>query len=127
MDLDKPMGTAQFMHLVVLLGLAPGGAYWYRVGSASDGWSRWIRFVMHGVAGKPTSFLALADMGADETVGGQTTAFMARELADGPGPMLPGGDLPQFVREFLACFPRVACFELLMRARDPSGAAIFSP
>ena len=77
MDLDKPMGVAQFEHVVVLTGLAPGSAYWYRVGSASDGWSRWVKFVMPGAAGKPTAFLALADLGADETVGGQTTAFTA--------------------------------------------------
>ena len=140
MDPTKPQGTAQWQHVATLAALKPGASYRYRVGStvAGEGWSRWIQFTMPGAAGA-TSFLALADLGADETVGGQTTAFMRRELDDGPGAMLPAhvGDLPQFAavihagdfacaRISFCCHPWLVC-ATRQHLGPPCGATFTSP
>ena len=55
--------------------------------AASPGsWSTWSRFtappLAGGGSGTPTGFLVIADMGADESDGGQTTAALSAELLE---------------------------------------------
>ena len=84
----KPPGSSlfQYEHVVSLTGLEPGTRYRYRPGAGANGSSfsnqSWREFVApHPVGSDATAFFVLADMGADEADGGQTTAAMAAELS----------------------------------------------
>ena len=83
---DESGSLYQYEHVVTLPGLDAGVVYRYRAGSGENGSSfagsaTWHQFSAPQPAGggKPTAFFALADMGADEADGGQTTAAIEAE------------------------------------------------
>lgn len=99
MDVKHP-SRLQWEHVALLDDLEPGVLYRYRPGQGPTGRdfsnSSWRTFNAPHPAGskqaaaKATAFFVLADMGADESDGGQTTAAIAAELKTNASEFLGG-------------------------------------
>ena len=95
-----PSPILQWEHVVLLDDLEPGVQYQYRPGQENSGRdfsnSSWRTFNAPHPAGSKqaaanaTAFFVLADMGADESDGGQTTAAIAAELTTNTSELLGG-------------------------------------
>lgn len=76
------VSNTQFIHYVVMTGLAPGTVYYYAVGDGAGNTSAAFHFRTYPANPVPTTFAIFADMGVDVNAQG-TVPYLAADAASG--------------------------------------------